>query len=121
MDDVLNCPICGNKLRNVKCPDKFLHPAGKSSNYIERTCSQGRNHSLQLFCDEKTKQVDLLKLSLSADYSRYLEINFATQKCRIHCMKAGVTEYIDIDKMIEPDFPELKKLKERVGLYVTFS
>lgn len=121
MDDILSCPICGNKLRNVKTPNKFLHTAGKTSDYIERTCVHGRNHAIQFFTDEATNQVDFLKISLNPKYSRYLEINYVNKTCRISCMKAGKTEYIDIEKMIEPDFPDLIKLKERVALYVVFS
>lgn len=121
MDDVLNCPICQNKLRNIKLQMKHLHGVGKTAHYIERTCVHGRNHSIQFFTDEETKQVDLIKISLSPKYSRYLEIDYINQKCRIHCMKDGKAEYIDIEKMIEPDFPDLVKLKERVSLYVVFS
>lgn len=121
MDDTLVCPICGNKLRNVNQKNKNLLPVGKTANYVERTCSLGMNHSLQLFTDGYTQQVDLLKLSLNPKYSRYLEIDFINQKCRISCLKAGKTEYINIPKMIHPDFPKLAKLKEKVSMYVTFS
>lgn len=121
MDDTLVCPICGNKLRNVNQKSKYLLPVSKTANYIERTCSTGMNHSLQLFTDGYTQKVDLLKLSLNPKYSRYLEIDFINQKCRISCLKAGKAEYINIPKMIQPDFPKLVKLKERVSMYVTFS
>lgn len=99
----------------------FLPSASKASDYIERTCVHGRNHAIQFFTEEATGKVDFLKISLSPKYSRYLEINYTTETCRISCMKAGKTEYINIEKMIEPDFPDLVKLKERVGLYVVFS
>lgn len=121
MDDVLSCPICKNKLRNVKLTAKHLHGVGKTANYIERTCAQGMNHSVQFFADETTKQIDLIKISLSPKYSKYLEIDYVNQKCRIHCMKDGKAKYIDIEKMIEPDFPDLIKLKEKISLYITFS
>jgi len=92
----------------------------KVGSWKERTCT-GPNHSLQIFSDVNTKKVDLLTLSLNPKYSRYLEIDFVNEKCRINCMKDGKSEYIHIDKMIEPDFPSLTKLKERVSLYVVFS
>lgn len=120
MDDTLSCPICGNKLRNIKLTGKFLHYIGKSANYVERTCS-GMNHSVQFFTDESTKQVDLLKMSLSPTYSRYLEIDYFNEKCRISCWIDGAAEYIDIDKMVELDFPDLVKLKEKVSFYILFS
>lgn len=120
MDDTLACPICGNKFRNINCENKLLHDIGKTANYVERTCTE-MNHCLQLFTDKETKQVDLLKLSLNPKYSRYLEIDFLNQKCRINCLKDNKSEYIDIPKMIQPDFPHLTKLKERVSMYIVFS
>lgn len=121
MDDTLSCPICGNKLRNIKLSGKFLHYVDKSANYVERTCSQGMNHTVQFFTDEDTKQIDLLKISLSPKYSRYLEIDYLNQKCRISCWVDGNAEYIEIDKMVELDFPDLVKLKEKVSVYILFS
>jgi hypothetical protein len=121
MDDLLNCPICNNKLKNIRLSSRHLHDVNKTANYIERTCTQGRNHSIQFFTDEETKQVDLLKISLNASYSRYIDIDFFNNKCKITCYKSGVSQSIHMDKLIEPDFPDLVKLKERVNLYVTFS
>lgn len=121
MDDTSECPICGNKLRTVWLVNRHLHSVGKTANYAERTCSTGMNHSLQLFTDTVTKKVDLLKLSLNSKYSRYLEIDFVNQRCRISCFKEGKPESIEIEKMIEPDFPLLVKLKEKVSMYIVFS
>lgn len=121
MEDTTSCPICGNKLRTVRMAKKHLHWVDRTANYAERTCTRGMNHSLQIFVDESTRLVDMLMLSLNPKYSRYLEIDFVNRKCRINCMKEGKPDYIDIDKMIEPDFPDLTKLKEKVAMYVVFS
>lgn len=121
MDDVLNCPVCGNKLRNIWLEDKHLYGVTKTANYVERTCAQARNHSIQFFTDEATGKVDLVKISLNSKYSKYLEIDYVNKKCKISCMKAGKIEHINIDKMLELDFPNLTKLKEKVNLYVFFS
>lgn len=120
MDDTTACPICGKKMRTVKVQDMYLPPAGKTSTFFERTCS-GPNHSVQFYTDESTKLVDMLKFSLDPKYKRYLEIDYINGRCRIYCMKNGVAEYIHIPKMVEPDFPELEKLRERIAMYVTFS
>jgi len=121
MDDTPTCPICGNKMRTVNLDNKLLHIIKKQANYVERTCVNGMNHSLRLFADKATGQVDFINLSLNPKYSKYLEIDFINSKCRINCMKEGKPEYIEIPKMIIPDFPLLEKLKERVNLYVVFS
>ncbi len=121
MDDVSHCPICGNKLRTSHHTKKLLHATGKTSDYAERICSDGHNHVVSIWADKTTKQVDLLRLSLNSKYSRFLEIDYVNKKCRITCAKNGEYEYIDIPKMIEPDFPDLVKLKERVSLYILFS
>lgn len=102
-------------------PDKLLHVVNKTANYAERRCSDGHNHIVSFWTDKYTKQVDLLKISLKPNYTRFIEIDYVNQKCRITCQKDGEYEYIEIPKMIEPDFPDLVKLKERVGLYVVFS
>lgn len=62
-----------------------------------------------------------MKLSLNPKYSRFLEIDWVNQKCKITCVQNGEYDHIDIPKMIEPDFPDLVKLKEKVNLYVVFS
>lgn len=114
------CPICGNKLRNRNRKDTYMHSLDKTSNFVQRTC-HGTGHFLQLISDGYTKKVDMLIMYLPPTYTRYLEIDFLHKKCRISCMKNGVAEHIDIPKMVYPDFPDLKKLKERIAMYVTFS
>jgi uncharacterized protein YbaR (Trm112 family) len=121
MDDVLHCPICGNKLKTNHHTNKLLHPTGKTVDYAERICSEWPNHILAIWTDKASKKVDLLKFSLNPKYSRFLEIDYVNQKCRIICTKEGEIQNIEIPKMIEPDFPDLEKLKERVSLYVVFS
>ncbi len=81
----------------------------------------GMNHIFQLHINEQSRQVEFLKFSLCPQYSRLLEIDYKNQKCRILCYKEGKGEYIEIEKMIEPDFPDLIKLKEKIELYVIFS
>jgi hypothetical protein len=121
MEDTLSCPVCGNKLRNLRMPEKFLHVLNKKSNFVERTCTRGHNHSLLFFVDEETKKVDFLKVSLSAQYSRFVEINYILNKSRISCLKDNQPDYIEIDRVLDADFPDLAKLKEKVGIYVVFS
>ena len=120
MDDVLFCPVCGNRLRNINT-DRYLQILDKETSFIERTCTQGQNHSLRFFVDGMTGKVDLLKVSLNPQYTRFIRINYIKQKCRISCLVRGVAEYIEINKLLEPDFPDLSKLKERVSLFVIFS
>lgn len=107
-------------MRTVKVEDMYLPSVRKIATYFERICS-GPNHSVQFFTDESTKSVDMLKFSLDPKYKRYLEIDYINKKCRIYCMKNGEAEYILIPKMVDPDFPNLEKLKERIAMYVTFS
>jgi len=121
MEDTLACPICGTKLRNNRLLGEFMHVLGKKSNFVERSCSTQFGHSLQFFVDEATGKIDLLKLSLSPQYSRFIEINYVLGKSRISCMKNSQPDYIEIEKILEPDFPDLTKLREKVSLYVIFS
>ena len=98
-----------------------MHPIGKTANYAERVCSEGYNHIVIFWTDKDTKKVDLIKISLNPKYSRFLEIDYVNQKCRITCAKDGEYEYIEVPKIIEPDFPLLEKLKEKVSVYIIFS
>lgn len=120
MDDVLNCPICDSKLKTSHHKNKLLHPIDQTADYAERICN-GHNHIIAIWVNKATKKVDFMKLSLNSKYSRFLEIDWVNQKCRITCAKDNEYEYINIPKMIEPDFPNLTKLKEKVSLYITFS
>ncbi len=121
MDDTLTCPICANKMRTVNLDNKFLHSVKKQANYAERTCIKGLSHTLRIFADKDTGKIDFINLSLNPKNSRYLEIDFVNLRCRISCMKDGKPDYIEIPKMIFPDFPTLEKLRERVNMYVVFS
>ena len=122
MDDALHCPICQRKLRTRNLDNKLLLPVGKTANYVERVCSKGYNHCLVIWTDKANNQVDLLKVSItSTKYIRLVELDYINQKSRIACPRDGKYEYINIPKLMEADFPDLVKLKERVSLYVLFS
>lgn len=120
MIDTLLCPICSNKLRNRNIKNHYAYAIDNVSNYIERTCSGGMNHSLQMLTEQDTKKVHFLKTSLNHTYSRFIEIDFLNNKSRISCLKLGKPEYIEIKKIFTPDFPELSVLKEKVETLVTF-
>ncbi len=122
MDDVENCPVCGNKLRNNHSKNKFLFPINKTSDYVERLCSHGHAHIVSFWVDKKTKKVDFLRMSVNSISSQFIEIDFVNQKCRIQ-MKSPNKEphYINVDRLLPLDFPNLEKLKEKISLFVLFS
>ncbi len=121
MQETWHCPICGDLMTGIRRYNKFLLFVGKSSSYSERTCN-GTNHSLQIYVDESTNEVDLLKISLVPDYSRFIFLDFYNKKSRIVLLvNSKCNMNIQVPKLIEPDFPELKKLKEKVSLFITFS
>jgi len=109
MENYSLCPICENKLRIIK----------KSTKLIEKTCTKGMNHSLQFLVSNNI--VQQLKVSLDAKYSKFIEINFAKNNGRIILLLKNKQTDIQIDKLLEPDFPSLKELKERVELYISIS
>lgn len=119
MQDTKNCPICGDKMRSITENNKFTQTISQDS-YIKRTC-HGHNHIIQFFTNENTKNVDFIKLSLSVNYSKFITIDFLNNKSQIQCLSNSKKSFIDIPKIIEPDFPSLKNLKEKVSLLITFS
>ncbi len=120
MDDTTSCPICNNKLRSLKHPNKYLHPIAKTANFYERTCN-GINHMLQFYTDSSTNKIDFIKVSLTPNYSRFVEIDFFNQKSRISYIIESKPEYVEVPKILELDFPNLIKLKEKISLYATFN
>jgi hypothetical protein len=121
MQEIFSCPICNVKLQGVSKKKRKLHWVNKTSTYFEKKCVKNHNHSFQCFTDKITGKVDLMKFSLEPDYSKFIEIDYFNQRCRINCLKAGQSYYIDIPGIIEPDFPNLEKLKQKVSLYVILS
>ena len=120
MIDTNKCPICSEKLKNRKLKNHYLYFVENISDYIEKTCSNGMNHTVQIFTDVKTKKIHLLKTSLSHDYSKFIEFDFLNSKSRISYFKLGIPEYINIKKLINPDFPKLINIKDKVNTYVNF-
>jgi hypothetical protein len=120
MDDLLHCPICNNKLRNSHLHNKFLHLVSKTSDYVERICANGHSHFLSFWTDKLTQQVDLLKVSLAPDYSRFIEIDFLNQTSRIIVVQDTNYQYIEVPQVLELDWPELIDLKKKVSLLIVF-
>jgi len=121
MQETWHCPICGDKMRGIKHKNTTIYFLEKTSDYSERICS-GLNHCIQIYVDEQTNQVDLLKLSLNPTYDRFIFIDFFNQKCKVVCLKNNQESIsINIPKMIEPDFPELLNLKDRVSMFICFT
>jgi hypothetical protein len=108
--DTKICPICQNDLKSIK-----------RGTTIERNCIHSPNHSLQFFVDQKTKEINLIKFSLNPQYSIFVEINYKLGNSRVICLINGQPQYINVPKILEPDFPELKQLKKKVDFYVIMS
>lgn len=119
MDDCVNCLICGNKLKNINLKNYNLLLINKISNYTERTCA-GINHSLQLWSDKSTSKIDFLRFSLDSNYSKFLEIDYVNKKSRLSCWKNSMPKFIYFNKIIEPDFPKLSNLIDKLSTYLLF-
>jgi len=121
MDDLLFCPMCHNQLRTIHLDNKFLHPIKKLANYAERICSQGHNHIISLWADKQTKQIDMIKISLNSNHTKFVQLDFVNNKSQIILAKNYSYEVINIDRLIVPDFPDIVELKKTVSLYVAFN
>ena len=122
MDDVPLCPVCNLTLRTFGSSKWYFPDLNKEALFIERACTQGHNHSLRWFADSATGKVDIIKISLNAEYSVFVEINFVFGTSKIFCMNNGDKQrVISLPKILVPDFPNLMELKEKVSLYIIFS
>ena len=121
MEDILLCPICGNKMRVLHLNNKFLYPVEKTANYTERVCANNHNHVVSLWADKATNQVDYLRFSLNKEYSRWVEIDYVNQKSRVTLREGTDYRYINVPRILIADFPNCSVLKETIGLFLVFS
>jgi hypothetical protein len=121
MQEIFACPICGDSLRCKKYKNHTIPFIHKTADYKEKTCT-GTNHCIQILVDDSSKMVDLLKISLNPEYNRFVFLDYVNNKCKVVCLKNNViVSEIDVPKMIEPDFPNLIRLKEKVSVFIIFS
>ena len=74
------------------------------------------SHLCELFLDKGYKVVCLDNLITG----KLSNIRHLLKNKNFKFIKHNVSEYIDIPTLIEPDFPELVRLKEKVTFYITF-
>ena len=118
MDDSQICPICGVKFRNLYL--KNYQISNKTADFVERTCSQSMNHIIQFYADQSTNQIDYIKLNINPRYTVILELDFINKKSIMSFWKSGACEYVHVPKIIEPDFPLLNDLREKINMYTVF-
>ena len=121
MKDTTLCPICCSKFKNLKRDNYTLDNLHKTADYIERKCFTNLNHSVKIFADKNTNQIDYIKLSINHHYSVYAEIDFINKKTIINCLKDGEKRSIQVPKILEPDFPELNLFRDKINLFIIFS
>lgn len=120
MDDSLFCPICKNKMRSTKLFNTHLKQINKFGNFIERNCP-GTNHFVSFFTDYSSKKIIFIKTSLNHKLSKLIEIDFYNKESLIICINDGKYNYLNLDKILYPDFPNLDKLKDQVNTFLLFS
>lgn len=120
MDDTLLCPICSNKLKTITKKNTYLHYINSQGNYYIRICSSGINHFLKLITDIQTKKVVLVNFSVDKTYSKFVSLDFFNKKSWITCFKNNIPNIIKMDRLLEPDFPQLNNISQKVKLLVTF-
>jgi transcription elongation factor Elf1 len=116
MKDTKHCPICNLKLLNS---NKQIDPITKKLRYVRRICN-GTNHFFQMHVDAILNRVDMLRVSLDPYYSKSLEVYYTANKSCIIYAKNSVEEVIKIDRILDIDFPDMLKLKEKVDTYLIF-
>src|SRR5258706_14214776 len=121
MDDILKCPICNTKLKTSHHKHKLLHPTNTTADYAERMCHEGYSHVLSAWTNKETQKVDLLRFSIDPKYSRIIDNDYVNQRCRLALLNDQTFKYIEIPKLLVPDFPDLCKFKEAISVYVLFS
>ena len=105
MENVENCPICQEKLKE----SQFF-------NFIEKSCYNGYGHWLTLLIDSNSLKVINARFCLDVNGSKIISISFKDKKTTIQFLQNSVKyNYIELDYSLEPDFPELTKLKNKIN------
>jgi hypothetical protein len=120
MDDTTLCPICNSKMRTLHQNNKLCYPLNKIYSYIERSCTYGKNHYIQLFSSKETGKVDFIKFALGPRYDKRIEVDFIKSTSKLYLFENTV-KIIEIPKLMETDFPNLLKLKQQIKLYCLLS
>lgn len=122
MNDSSACPICGIKMANSYSSSSKIYFTGyEEKNIVSRTCNKS-SHLVHMFSNTDTNKVELIKISLDADYSTYIYIDFIQNKTSILVYNSltKLTNNIYVNKILDLDFPNLDLLKSKVKLYTTF-
>lgn len=111
MDDILNCPVCKTKFKNKNQTISKIP-------LIVRTCSEP-DHVVQTFCYEN--KIHLMRITYGPNYSYIISLNFLESLTDIKLYKDSSLKFnISVSKIIEPDFPNLERFKEKIDFYVAY-
>lgn len=110
MFDSKKCPICQQNTKNLSLD--YSYQLNLHGNFIERTCSYARNHSLQFIADKKTKKILSIIFSLDFKYSKFISVNFV-QSCSFLILPS---QTIKFPYLLLPDFPSLDNLNKKINL-----
>ena len=117
MQDFLKCPICDGQFQNLRWENHYFWLIDKESNFMERKC-HGKDHSILIFTDLKTKEIDYLKISSGTKTKSFVGLDLHNQRTTIGQWQNGRPKYFNLSVLLIPDFPELTKLKEDLSKYI---
>lgn len=115
MKDTLYCPICKVRMSSRKIT--WIINGIHQGPTISRLCA-GFNHFLTMYI--QGKRVAFLKVSLNAQYTRQVEIDYRSQTSSIIYPYSTFNVFTKIPKLLVPDFPNLIELKEKVDVLLAF-
>lgn len=120
MNDSVFCPFCGDKFKNSYTNNNLPKAIQGNTTYIERVCAS-INHVVIFYTEKNTLQVDYIIFSIYPNYSVYIEVNFLHKATDIFIYNREFKKEITLPKILEPDFPQLTKIKDIINMYLTFS
>ncbi len=120
MIDTSVCPICFSKLDSIKRIHTHITYINNTANYYKKDCKYGY-HIFQSFLNIETNQLDYIYLSIPPYFTTFMYMDLLNNKSKIMCFKCGIPQEIHVPGIIQPDFPSLIKLREKVSKYVLFS
>ena len=119
MQDMHYCPICNSKLLSTNYKNYHIPFVNNTADYVERKCVNVAGHSLVFYTQQNN--IDFIKFSLAENFSNFIYLDFINNKSLLAYFRNGSKEQsVEVDYLLEPDFPSLKKLKHTISKYASF-
>lgn len=119
MQDMHHCPICNSKLFSSLYKNHCINFINNTADYTERKCVNVPGHSFVVYATNNN--IHLMKFSLAENFSNFIYLDYLNNRSMLAYFRNGNKEQsVEVDYILEPDFPSLTKLRHTISKYSSF-